>query len=221
LGYNPPVPDRQLHVQELGGFWPPTWPMGLTMLRLLLLPVFLWVLLLDARDEGHRHRWIAVGIFAVMAITDKLDGYLARRLKQTTRIGTILDPVADKLLVACSVILLGFDWMTLEGFAIPWPVIVAIYGKDLIVAMGTLVLLSLIGSVKITPRPLGKLSTVLQLAMVMTTLLAVDLVRWNPEFAHRLARGLWWGVSIVAILACIDYVLQGVKQFKAGRAYEK
>ena len=84
------------------GLWPPTWPMGLTMLRLLLLPVFLCVLLPDAGRAGpNRRRW-AVAIFAVMAVTDKLDGYLARRLNQTSKLGAILDPIADKLLVACS-----------------------------------------------------------------------------------------------------------------------
>src|SRR5438270_10018285 len=88
------------------GLWPLTWPMGLTLLRLLLLPVFLWVLLYDAGPaSGPRpHRWWVVATFAVMAATDKLDGYLARRLGQTSTLGAILDPLADKLLIACATI---------------------------------------------------------------------------------------------------------------------
>src|SRR5687767_14715008 len=114
----PPVPEpaHQLQVPSTAGLWPPTWPMGLTMLRLLLLPVFLWVMLLDARTDAHQLRWLAVGIFGFMAATDKLDGYLARKLNQTSKIGTILDPVADKLLIACSVILLSFEWVAPPGF---------------------------------------------------------------------------------------------------------
>src|SRR5438270_7628037 len=119
------------------GLWPLTWPMGLTMLRMLLLPVFLWVLLADAgAAHGARpHRWWAMGIFAVMAITDKLDGYLARRLGQTSHLGTILDPVADKLLISCSTILLSFEWVASPGYRIPIFVVVAIYAKDLVVAV--------------------------------------------------------------------------------------
>ncbi len=85
--------------------------MGLTMLRLLLLPAFLWALIANGPAGTGPHRWIAVSIFALMAITDKLDGYLARRLGQTSKMGALLDPVADKLLVGCSVILLSFSWV--------------------------------------------------------------------------------------------------------------
>src|ERR1041385_2919869 len=99
------VTDRQLSLQTVPGLWPPSWPMGLTMLRLLLLPVFLYLLLFEPNKPAHAHRWWAVGVFAIMAATDKLDGYLARKLNQTSKIGTILDPVADKLLVASSVVL--------------------------------------------------------------------------------------------------------------------
>src|SRR4051794_41724611 len=84
--YNSPVPHRhQLDIPSVPGLWPLTWPMGLTMLRLLLLPVFLWLILATARPGPgpRRLRWVAVGVFAVMALTDKLDGYLARRLNQT------------------------------------------------------------------------------------------------------------------------------------------
>ena len=95
--------------------------MGLTMLRLLLLPVFLWVMLIDAGpvERLRPHRWWAMGIFALMAITDKLDGYLARRLNQTSHLGTILDPLADKLLIACSTILLSFSSIAAAGYKIP------------------------------------------------------------------------------------------------------
>ena len=71
-----------------------------------------------------------------MAATDKLDGYLARKLNQTSKIGTLLDPVADKLLVACSVILLSFGWVASEPFRIPLPVVAVIYGGYLVVAVG-------------------------------------------------------------------------------------
>lgn len=215
------MPDRTLQLRTEPGLWPPTWPMGLTMLRLLLLPVFLWVLLMDAGERARPlqdpHRWWALGVFAVMALTDKLDGYLARRLNQTSKLGAMLDPLADKLLIACSVILLSFEWVAPAGYRIPGGVVLAVYGKDVIVAVGTVALLSLVGKVTIRPRPLGKLSTVLQLSMVIGTLAAPDLARIDPAVPRWLLTGLWWGVPVVAVASCVDYVLLGIRQFKESR----
>lgn len=191
--------------------------MGLTFLRLLLLPVFLGTLLVDSRTPGRLYHWVPVGIFALMAITDKLDGYLARRLKQTSRLGAILDPVADKLLIACAVILLSFDWIAPSHFQIPLWVVLAVYGKDLITAIGAVALLALVGKVTIMPRPLGKASTLLQLSMVLAVLLAPEQTAgWHRPWL-LFVRGLWWTVTVVAVLSCVDYVIQGIGQFAQGR----
>src|SRR5438874_1404469 len=214
----PTLPHRTLELQAGAGLWPLNWPMGLTLLRMLLLPLFLWMVLIDAgagKPDPHPHRWYALSIFAVMAVTDKLDGYLARRLNQSSKLGAMLDPLADKLLIACSVILLSFDWAAPRGYVMPLWVVGAVYGKDVIVAVGTLVLLSRVGTVMIRPRLLGRLSTVLQLAVVMATLIAADLAR--IDVARRLIPGLWWAVSVVAAASCVDYVVQGVLQFRAAR----
>src|SRR5262249_12325537 len=149
-------------------------------------------------------RWWAVAIFAVMAVTDKLDGYLARRLGQSTHLGTILDPLADKLLIVCTTILLSFEWVASPGYKIPKPVVAAIYGKDGIVAVGALALLALAGKVSVRPRLLGKLSTGLQLALVMATLIGPDLDRARAGLGSGMLRILWWSVSAVALAACAD-----------------
>ena len=203
------------------GLWPPTWPMGLTMLRLLLLPVFLWVMLLDAGHESegpNRYRWWAVGIFAVMAATDKLDGYLARRLNQTSKLGTILDPVADKLLIASSVVLLSFDWAAGADYRIPLAVVAAVYGKDLVVAIGTVVVLAVTGKLNVQPRLLGKLGTFFQLLLVMLTLVAPDLDRMAPGAGRVVLRVLWWVVGAVSVAAAADYFAVGVRQMRDARA---
>jgi CDP-diacylglycerol--glycerol-3-phosphate 3-phosphatidyltransferase len=212
--------ERQLHIHVEPGLWPPSWPMGLTMLRLLLLPVFLYVLLTDANSDDHRYRWLAVGIFAVMAITDKLDGYLARRLKQTSKLGMLLDPLADKLLIACSVILLSFSWVAPRGYVIPKYVVFAVYGKDLVVAVGSLLLLSLIGRVNVTPRVLGKLGTFLQLSMVIATLIAKDLEWISQQTPWILTRSLWISTAVVSAAACVDYFVQGCFQYSRAKKKE-
>lgn len=209
------MPRAPVHLHAEPGLL--NWPMGLTMLRLLLLPVFLYLLLTDARTPDHSNRWWAFGIFAVMAATDKLDGWLARRLNQTSKIGQLLDPIADKLLIMSSVILLNFDWIAPAGYRIPLFVVVCVYAKDVVVAGGALALLSLVGTVKITPRWLGKIGTFLQLMLVLATLLAPDLERLHAALGLWVARGLWWTVSAVALASCVDYILEGVRQLVHGR----
>ena len=125
--------------------------------------------------------------------------------------------VADKLLIACSVIALSIPAIAPAGFRIPPQVVIIIYGKDLLVAFGALALLSLAGKVTITPRPLGKLGTFLQLALVIGTLLGPDLALLNQTFASGLIRFLWWSVSIVTLASAADYVMQGFRQLNASR----
>jgi CDP-diacylglycerol---glycerol-3-phosphate 3-phosphatidyltransferase len=190
--------------------------MGLTFLRLLLLPVFLWVMLSESRGADGP-RWVAVSIFAFMAATDKLDGYLARRLKQSSKIGAILDPVADKILIACCVMLLSLPWVAPPDLRVPDWVVIAVYGKDLVTAIGCLVLLALIGTVTITPRPLGKASTVLQLGMVMAVLLTPPAAsEWIPAW-QRLVRSLFWLVTVLAVVTLGDYVIFGIRQYREAR----
>ena len=185
--------------------------MGLTLLRLLLLPVFLWVLLLDAGERGadRPHRWAALGVFAVMAATDKLDGYLARRLKQTSQLGAVLDPIADKLLIMSSLILLSFDWVASPGYAIPLWVVGAVYLKDVCIVVGTLLLLSRLRDITVQARPLGKIGTALQLLLVLLTLAAPDVDRLLPGSARVVL--LWLGVAVVVIslVSCVDYAKVG------------
>lgn len=214
------VKRREVHLQAGGGLWPPSWPMGLTLLRLLLLPVFLYLLLADARFPDHDLRRFALGVFAVMALTDKLDGMLARRLHQTSKLGALLDPLADKLLIASSVILLCFPAVAPAGFVLPIQLVLAIYIKDVIVVLGVFSLLRLAGRVTISPRALGKAATALQLATVIATLLAPDVARVSGEAAWWLTRGLWWTTGAVTCAACIDYLVEGTRQARAGRAVD-
>ncbi|HEY7089348.1 MAG TPA: CDP-alcohol phosphatidyltransferase family protein [Tepidisphaeraceae bacterium] len=205
--------ERRIHIHhDEPGIWPLSWPMGITMLRLLLLPVFLYVLLEYSHGQRDRYRWLAVGIFAVMAITDKLDGYLARKLKQTSKLGMLLDPLADKLLILSSLVVLSFEWVPPAGFGIPRGVVAIVYAKDLVVGVGSLTLLSLVGHVTITPRPLGKLSTFLQLSMIIATLIAPDIQRWNDSAAWWLTRSLWFLSGAITAAAGVDYVILGFRQ---------
>jgi cardiolipin synthase len=79
-----------------------TIPNILTLLRIALIPVLIALLFLD----GVQTRWWAFGLFSVLAFTDYLDGYLARKLNQQSELGALLDPIADKVLIAALIVAL-------------------------------------------------------------------------------------------------------------------
>lgn len=197
--------------------------MALTMLRLLLLPVFIWILLSEpGGDEAieRGRRLAALAVFAVMALTDQLDGYLARRLNQTSRIGSILDPLADKMLVASSVVLLSFPRLAGADWRIPLEVVAAVYLKDLLVVVGIMILVRRFGRIEIRPRMLGKVSTVVQLALVIYTLLAPDVALLSFATARGILISMHWVVIAVAAAACVDYYLVGARRYAELRAKE-
>src|SRR3982750_3235619 len=85
----------------------PNFPTALTWLRIVLIPVFVGVYYVsDYWLSPVMHNWVGMGVFALAAITDWFDGYLARRWGQTSSFGAFPDPVADKLMVAAALILL-------------------------------------------------------------------------------------------------------------------
>src|SRR5437764_14511745 len=92
-----------------------TIPNALSILRLLLIPVFLW-LVLGPQDDG-----VAVVVLAFLGISDYLDGYLARKLRQTSTLGAILDPVADRLYILAVVVGLGLRGIIPLWFVVALP----------------------------------------------------------------------------------------------------
>jgi cardiolipin synthase (CMP-forming) len=108
-----------------------TWPNALSALRLAGVPVFLWLVLGPRTATSDL---IAAGILGLAGITDWLDGKLARMLNQQSRLGELLDPAADRLYIAATVIALA-----VRGI-IPWWLFGAIAGRELIVGVALLVL---------------------------------------------------------------------------------
>jgi CDP-diacylglycerol--glycerol-3-phosphate 3-phosphatidyltransferase len=215
--YNLIVLLQDLQIAPAARRWPLTWPMALTALRFILLPIFLWLIWPQDISNDHR-RWAAAAIFLLMCVTDILDGYLARRLHQTSRLGTLLDPTADKLLVETSLLLLCVGSKSLADFTIPWPVVLGAYLKDLGVLIGIAVVIRRNGSVKLAAQRLGKICTAFQLSLVITTLLAADIARWNPTVAAVLLWFLWWATVWATAASGWAYSYQGSLQLRAHAA---
>ncbi len=133
-------------------------PNLLTTLRLLLLPLFLTLLV-------YRRPGPALAVLVLAALSDALDGLLARWLDQKTAIGSFLDPLADKLLSVS-----GFVTLALIGPIPAWFVIVVI-SRDVLISLGALVLYLHDGRLEIAPSLTGKAAMLGQFATLVLTLL--------------------------------------------------
>ena len=184
------------------------WPNRISLMRIACVAPFV-VLLLNQRQWPHA-RHVAIGVFILMAFSDVLDGYLARKRGQITRLGTILDPLADKVLITCSVLLLASGRASVGGERLANWVVVGVVGKDLWVVVGFLVIFLITGQLKIQPTRVGKLCTMTQLAMVTGVLVAPDLNRLGYDVGSWIARGLGWLVMGMTAAAVISYTRLGV-----------
>jgi len=198
--------------------------MAITLLRLLLVPVFLWLLILAATQRNGEAarmsgaivaaRQLALVVFVVMAVTDILDGHLARRLNQITKLGTFLDPIADKLLVSSAFLILVFPRFAPAGFAIPWPILWGVYQKDLCVLIGAGVVKWKVGKVEINASLPGKFNTATEVALVIATLLAPEWIRISPAFAAIFLWSLWHLTVLATAAAAMGYSIDGARQLR-------
>lgn len=153
-----------------------TFATGITLLRILLVPLFAGALLYH--QESHAEGYIgngwyyaAVILFAVAAFSDGIDGWIARHFNQRSTLGRILDPVADKLLLVTAVVLLGTVGVAGKGRLPLWfPLLVV--SRDLILVAGTLLVGTLVHHYHfVRPHWTGKASTFLQIAAILLGLL--------------------------------------------------
>lgn len=140
-------------------------PNLLTLLRILLIPFFFVVYVLDAGWSNQ----VATIIFVVAAVTDWLDGYMARRLNQYTTFGAFLDPVADKLIVATALVLLATDEKVLNlVFSIPLfaASVAIIIGREIVISALREWMAELGKRASVAVSYVGKVKTTLQLIAI-------------------------------------------------------
>jgi cardiolipin synthase len=136
---------------------------------------------------------------------------LARRLGQTTRLGAILDPIADKALIICAVVLLSLPESAVPGAAIGNWVVVAVVGKDLWVIGGFVVIYLVTDRFRVAPTPWGKASTCGQLVMVVLVLASPDLNAVLPgQAGSHAAMAAQWVVAALSVAAVVSYTRLGL-----------
>src|SRR6059058_3789165 len=165
-------------------------PIGLTLTRIVAVPLLIVFLISSSRV----HALIAAAIFVAASITDWLDGVVARRRNQVTTLGTLLDPIADKLLVAAALVSL----LTIDKVA-AW-IVVVIIGRELAVT-GLRAVAAGVGVIVPVSR-LAKWKTVSQ--YVAITMLIIEKGMVSPIF-HRAAVGMLWVAVALTIVSAVDY----------------
>ncbi len=187
----------------------------ITILRVLLIAPFV-ICMLKIHDN-RAMRYIALAIFLVMCISDALDGYFARVRKQVTKLGSFLDPMADKMLMACACILLASPRTAIDGYLLPPTIVVLIIGKDLLLLLGFVIIYLITSHIHIVPIFTGKAATVLQLSMVAAVLLAPDIHPHLPLWRY-FAQFLWWSAAGLAAATTLVYIRSGIRYIETFEA---
>jgi CDP-diacylglycerol--glycerol-3-phosphate 3-phosphatidyltransferase len=170
-------------------------PNALTLLRLLLVPLFAWLLLRDGGDDATSRLW-AAGVFLVASLTDLVDGEIARRRNLVTSLGKIADPIADKALTGTA--LIGLSYLG----ELPWWVTVVILAREIGV---TLLRFWVIRDGVIPASRGGKAKTVAQIVAILMYLL--PLTGWLVT-----ARAVVMAVAVVLTLVTgADYVVRALR----------
>jgi cardiolipin synthase len=164
-------------------------PNLITMGRLLSVPLTIWLILVG-------HYGIAFGVFVVAGLSDALDGYIAKRFDRRTRLGALLDPIADKALLASVYVTLG-----LEAQLPSWLVILVVF-RDAMIVGGYVLIQSTAASRQFDPLYISKINTTLQIVLVAFVL-------------ARLGLGFGDGPVTVALVTAVAVttVLSGASYF--------
>ena len=186
-------------------------PNKLTLLRILLVPVFMLFaggVLLAYQPAGY---FLAGTVFAVASFTDFLDGYLARRWHLVTDFGKFADPLADKLLTTTA-----FLYMMRDGVCSP-VVLTLILAREFAVSGVRMVAASAPGGKVIAANWWGKIKTVLQMVTILVYYFGLGALNLGGSMAaneafYWISKGLCWLVALVTVLSGVQYIWQN-RQF--------
>lgn len=166
-----------------------TVPNQLTFLRLAFIPFFV-IAIKYSRYE------LALGILVVAALSDGLDGFLARGLNQKTPLGAYLDPIADKLLLSSSYFVLALK------MKIPWWLAILVLGRDMLILAACAVILLTVGYRPFPPSIFGKATTFFEVFLVVVALVAAI---WHQHWLGLLKHASGYCVAVFVILSWLHY----------------
>lgn len=152
----------------------------ITLFRIVLIPVFVvlaarYGLSVDAGAPEEWCRYAAVAVFLIASVSDALDGWIARRFNQRSKLGSILDPLADKGLMLAAIVTLSVTgWSHAHRFPLWFPVLVIL--RDVLSTIGALMIKHHNGRVRIRPHWTGKVATVTQIVAIGWIMLRLEFI---------------------------------------------
>lgn len=164
-------------------------PNIITVVRILSIAPICWLLWKESYA-------LALTLLVLAGLSDALDGFLARRYGWFTRLGAMLDPVADKLFVVSVFIVFG-----LKG-SLPWWLVTLVIGRDVVIVLGAIAYKLVRGRLEMRPLLISKLNTGMQIFLLAMTLFHVAMYPL-PDWFNQ---GLQWLVAATTILSGIAYV---------------
>jgi len=177
-----------------------TLPNLLSLARILITPVFIWAAI-------RQRPWLTFGLFLLAGVTDALDGFTARALRLKTNLGLWLDPLGDKILLTAALIVLTLPRLSVPNVLPLWLTATCI-GRDLLIAIGSLVYVSVRGKTVFRPSLAGKISTICAVATLLVVLLANGFGT-SPDW-------LIWLYILTAVLTGLSglhYIAAGLMRF--------
>ena len=200
-----------------------TTPNKITIARIMTIPVFVMMAIYYGRSVQagaplEWQRWTAAALFVLAAASDGIDGYIARRYNQRSRLGVILDPIADKGLLLAGIITLSVSNWRFE-FPVWFPVLVI--ARDIIVVAGAITLHMLNGSVRVKPSWTGKVATALQMVAIACIMLQLDLFRFSLPLGRAKVDLHFLDIPVLlagvfTAISGFGYIVEGLHQLHAG-----
>jgi cardiolipin synthase len=170
-----------------GRIW--TVPNQITLLRLGFLPIFLILIAYD------RYRW-ALLVLVVSGLSDGIDGLLARRLNQRSALGAYLDPIADKLLLSSSFIVLAFKKQ------LAWWLTILVLSRDVLILIVAVVILLVLGYRPFPPSIYGKLTTATEIILVFLVVLGAAYPNYHTGVLNHV---FIYAVTVLSVLSGLHY----------------
>jgi cardiolipin synthase len=170
-----------------------------TLLRLVLVPYVIGAIL-----DG-RHGW-ALALFFVAAVSDVLDGALARSYGLATQVGAYLDPIADKCLLSGIFLALGATG------SVPWWFVAVVLARDIYILLAVVAVLALTKVRKFPPSSWGKISTFVQIATAVAWM--VENI-WPVAALHAISSAMLWICATFTVWSGIHYTLRGAQTLRA------
>ncbi len=181
----------------------------ITILRILLIPIFIIFLVYSYRKDLLLFRNIAVGIFILSMLTDALDGMVARVFKQQTNLGSFLDPLADKLLLVTAFIIIGYVGKISLG------IVILVVSREVIMVLGwTILHIFSNNTLTIKPSILGKLTTAFQMLTIIYCLIGIT----HPMVIRYI---IITTMVIFTIASTLHYIFVGSRMLNEGNVRQE